>query len=129
MIREQRWTPDTCANPATGDACAFLETWDDTVPDVARTHNFRRAERLCSFHASLTGDAAYGRVRDENNRKNMVWRLFQEIRPGLKFEEFTWSYDASGLLTSSIARITPQERDQFKSLSDIQFGPNRVRVT
>lgn len=129
MIRTQKWTPDTCANPATGDACVMLETWDDAVPPEARTHNFAEREKACSWHAAEIPANGYGRCVSENRRKNMAFTMALGKNPNLKYEEYKWALDANGVLTVTLgALLTNQQKNQLRSEADIQFGPGKVVV-
>ena len=129
MIRTQRWQPDTCAAPGSADCCSFLETWDDALDPVARTHDFSAAERLCSFHAAMTGAAAFAQVYDENHRKNTVWRIALSVKPALLTAQFAWSYDASHVLTVNFgSALTNQQKNAVQSACDVQFGSGKVVV-
>lgn len=132
MIREQRWTPDTCANPATGDACVLIESWDDQLDDIARTHNFVRAEKLCSRHAATHGSnhaAAYSANYEENRRKNTALSIAQSVKPSLTHEQYSWTFLADGkLVTSFTADLTAGQKAQFQARCDLQFGPSKIEV-
>ena len=126
MIHTQRWTPDTCVSPA--DACVFLETWDDSVPDTARVHTFLTRERTCTRHAALAAATAYANNYDENRRKNTTWLIATTVKFGIQLSAYTWSFDATGLLTVSIAGFTTAQKTQLQSSCDVQFGPGKVLV-
>lgn len=129
MKREQRWTPDTCANPATGDVCIWIEEWDDEVDPIARSHDLVRRERACTWHAAETPESGFVRCYEENRRKNMSFNAIQTTRPGVKHEEFQWSLDANGVVTVSVTGgFTPGERNSLRNALDIQFGPGKVVV-
>lgn len=129
MIHTQRWTPDTCANPATGDACIIVETWDDAVPAVERVHSFQTYEKRCSYHAALDGLALYNGLYDQNRRKNTAFRLASSEKADLKYDQFSWSYDASLVLTVDFGSLlTAQQKARVQSLCDLQFGPGKVVV-
>jgi len=132
MLREQRWTPDTCANPATGDACVLIEVWDDAVPVESRTHNFVRAEKLCSHHAAQHGAnhaAAFTANYAENRRKNISWVAAQSVRSTLNLENFKWSYNEQRVLTVEFGGVlTTQQQSGLQNACDVQFGPGKVVV-
>lgn len=128
MIRQQRWTPDTCANPAAGDACVFIEEWDDSVAAEARVHTIKHAEKLCSFHAHLDHPAAYNRVMDENRRKNTTWLAAQTAKPGILLAHYSWSFDQDGVLTVALEGANQSHKDHLRAITDIQFGPGKVKI-
>jgi|SRR5215831_3414836 len=137
MKRQQRWIPDTCANPATGDACSFIEEWDDEVDPVARVHSFIQAEKLCSHHAAIHGSdhaTAYSSNYVENRRKNKAFTMAIAIRnPPIPHDEllsvFKWSFDTDRNLTIDFGTaLTSAEKQQLRDNMDIQFGRNKVRL-
>ena len=132
MLREQRWTPDTCANPATGDACVLIEVWDDAVAVEARTHDFVRAEKLCSRHAAAHGAdhaAAFTANYDQNRRKNISLAIAQTIKSSVTNEMYVWTFSASGVLTVSFgSNLTSNQRNQLQAAADLQFGAGKVVV-
>jgi len=136
MKRQQRWTPDTCANPATNDACIFIEEWDDAVDVYSRTHDFVMAEKLCSHHAAIHGSnhaAAFKANYDENRRKNKTCTVAIALRPDLTpmqvFEAFTWSFDPQRNLTVSFGNLfNAQQKAQLQDALDIQFGQGMVTM-
>jgi hypothetical protein len=130
MIRTQRWIPDTCANPATGDSCVFLETWDDSLDPLVRTHDHKETERVCSIHAALSADPKghYARVVEENKRKNMSWLAARTIHPPVEWKPF-WSYDASGTLKVDFGSVlTVAQKRDLQAICDVQFGPGKALV-
>lgn len=133
MLREQRWIPDTCANPAAGDACSLIESWDDSVPVESRTHDFVRAEKLCSHHAAIHGSnhaAAFAANYAENRRKNIIWTAAQTVKPGIAFDQFKWSFSQDRVLTVDFgSALSPQQRAALQSICDLQFGPGKAQVT
>jgi len=133
MLRTQRWVPDHCANPATGDACSLIEEWDDAVPVTARIHKFVEAEKLCSRHAAQHGSdhaAAFTANYEENRRKNIVIPIAQSVKSALIPDHYSWAFDASGVLTVSFAgNLTTPQKAQLQSHCDLQFGPGKVMVT
>lgn len=127
MIRTQRWIPDTCANEATGDVCVFLETWDDSVPDIGRTHSFKTREKVCSRHGSLPEQACYAANYEENRRKNVAIGIAKTTRPTMDEKQVRWSFRADGTLDLVIGTdFTAQQRNQVRSAVDLQFGPGKV---
>jgi hypothetical protein len=129
MIRTQRFTPDTCANPAAGDACQLIEQWDDAVDQVARIHTMVTVEKQCSRHAGLENAACYARNYEENRRKNTALAAAQAIKSGIDHQAFSWSYDSTGLLTVSFgAELTAPQKAQLQNILNIQFGPNKASV-
>ncbi len=133
MIRQQRWTPDTCANSATGDVCILIESWDDQVSAAARTHNFVRAEKLCTRHAAAHGGnhaAAFTANYEENRRKNTTLGIAQSVKAGLTPEQYQWSIRNDGVVLASFgANLTTNQKNQLQSNCDIQFGPGKVIVS
>lgn len=134
MKRQQRWTPDTCANSATGDACVFVEEWDDAADPYARTHAFVSAEKLCSHHAAIHGSdhaAAFQANYDENRMKNKVFAIVQAMKadPNFPIDSFKWSFDAERNLTVDFGNsLTADEKRQLRAYMDIQFGQNKVMM-
>ena len=133
MRREQRWTPDTCTSPATDDACSLIEEWDDEIPAEARTHNFVRAEKLCSRHAAKHGldhAAAFSANYEENRRKNVTLAVAQSVNPAIRLEDYRWSFDGDGALSVDFAgKLSVPQKNQLQSFVDIQHGKNRVKVS
>lgn len=133
MVREQRWTPDTCSNPAAGDACSLIESWDDQLPAVARTHNFVRAEKLCTRHAAAHGSnhaAAFTANYEENRRKNITLPVAQSVKASLTPDHYSWSIRADGVLLASFGgNLTANQKAQLQSNCDLQFGPGKVIVS
>ncbi len=131
MIRTQRWTPDTCVNPASQDSCVFLEEWDDTIDAIARTHNFKQRERVCSRHAILPdGAACFLANYDENRRKNTTWSIALSIKASLLLEQFKWSFNLSGVLLVDLTSFaTTQQKTQLQNFCDVQFGLQKVIVS
>ena len=133
MIRTQRWTPDTCANPAIGDACSLIEEWDDQIPVQARTHNFVKAEKLCSRHQAAHGSdhaAAFTANYEENRRKNTAIAVAQSVKSSITADHVTWSFRADGVLLMDYGgNLTANQKGQMKAACDVQFGPNKVLVS
>jgi hypothetical protein len=129
MIRTQRWTPDTCANPATGDACVFIETWDDAVNPVSRTHDFSQRERVCSRHAGLDPATCFATNYAENRRKNTMLMLAQSVKSTLTADQYKWSFDSNGLLTANFgSAFTANQKSQLQNNANIQYGPGKAVV-
>jgi hypothetical protein len=133
MLRQQRWVPDTCASPATGDACVLVEEWDDAADPAARTHAFVRAEKLCSHHAAVHGAdhaACFAANYAENRRKNTTWLIALSVKAGLTLDQFAWSFSADRVLTASFgANLTNQQKATLQNAANVQFGPGKVVVT
>lgn len=130
MIHTQRWIPDTCANSAANDSCIFLETWDDSVDVVARTHDFSKRERVCSRHAALEAAASFLANYDENRRKNVTWSAILNVKPNFLLEQFQWSFRADGVLLVGLgANLTSQQKNQLQNICDIQFGAGKVIIS
>lgn len=129
MIRQQRWVPDTCASPATGDACVWLEEWDDSVDVAARTHTLVSREKACSFHALETPASGFARCYDENKRKNITWSAALVEKASLTLDKYQWSYSDTGVLTVNFGSdLTAQQKTRLQNACNIQFGPGKVIV-
>lgn len=132
-LHEQRWIPDTCANPATNDSCSIIEVWDDAVAPESRTYTLVRIERLCSRHAAAHGAnhaAAFTANYDQNRRKNITFSAAQTIKAGLLYENMVWSFSADGILNVSFGGLlTTNQKNQLQSTCDLQFGINKVVVS
>lgn len=132
MIRQQRWTPDTCFGVAQNQGCVLIEEWDDSQPEVSRTHTPVQVERVCAFHAALQGlgvSAVYNRALDENRRKNTTWSIAQSVKAQLLIEQMQWSYDANGLLTVQFGtNLTNQQKTQLQNVANVQFGVGKVVI-
>lgn len=119
MLRQQRWTPDTCANSATGDACVLIEEWDDSLPEAERTHHFVRAEKLCSHHAARHGEdkpAAYAANRGENFRKNRVIAAIMEEYPALADNvEFSFTPERLLKIASRLRNLTTTQKNRIRT--------------
>jgi len=74
-LQETRWSPDTCG-------CVVVYEWDDEKAENQRTHAFKRAERVCSAHASGAADK-FLTVLDENQRKNKAMKIVMDNFPEL----------------------------------------------
>ena len=133
MIRTQLWTPDTCASPSTGDACQLEETWDDALPPLTRTHDFKLARKLCSRHAATHGAnhaAAFAANYDENKRKNITFSIAVGVKNTVLPEQFVWSFDASAVLRVTFgSALTTNQRNQLQAAADVQFGAGKVVVS
>lgn len=130
MIRRQRWRPDTCADPTTGDVCSFIEEWDDTVDPVSRTHTFVQRENVCSFHKSLDDQDGFNVAYSENIRKNMTFNILKSIDPNFKHEDFVWRYDNNGVLSVDInEKLVLESKQELQTSCDIQFGPGKVVIS
>lgn len=128
MIREQRWTPDTCAKPEAGDVCSVLETWDDTESEAARTHSFKIVEKKCSLHRDLEGKELYAALYEQNRRKNVVFAVVQSIKT-IPAHQFSWKFDNDFNLTVDCgSNLSTTQKNQLRAVCDINFGPNRVKV-
>lgn len=129
MIRQQRYTPDTCTNPATGDACSLIEEWDDAVDPVSRAHSMIRVEKQCSRHAALDPATCYARNYEENRRKNVSFSIAQSVKASLPLAAFKWSFDQAGILSVDFGdELTTQQKTQLRNALNIQFGPNKATV-
>lgn len=140
MIHDgQRETPDTCAHPASGDACVYIVSWDDAVDPSARVHTLVRFEQKCSLHAGLSDAACYARITDENRRKNLTRTLFHQNLKSMDGADSTgkyldlfdgrWSIDEVGLLTVNVSGLlTSQQKTQAQNLVDTRFGVGKVRL-
>lgn len=129
MIHEQRWIPDTCANPAANDACSVIETWDDAVPDVARVHTFLRVEKTCSVHTGLSGQVLYDALYEQNRRKNVALRIAQSIKQTISYESYHWSFDTDRVLVADFGtNLNSQQKSQAQDAADIQFGQGKVII-
>lgn len=65
-IQTTRWSPDTCG-------CVFEYTWDDSVTEDQRQHNFKTVVTECVSHAHLNGNNKrdmFDSSLEENRRKN-----------------------------------------------------------
>lgn len=128
MIRRQRWTPDTCANPVTGDSCIFLEEWDDSIPAGERVVTLVDRERTCSRHAALEALEAFAANYDENRRKNVTFQLANQIKE-IDLSKFSWHFDDAGVLYVSFSgELTNQQRTVAQNYCDVQFGPGKVVI-
>ena len=128
-LRQQRWVPDTCALPASGDACSILERWDDDTSEIARTHALDVVEKVCSLHAGLSGQALFDALYDQNRRKNTVWSIVQTIRTGLTLDQYLWSFDANFVLVVDFgSNLTNAQKTALRNAVNLQFGLGKVTV-
>ncbi len=129
-IHVQRWVPDTCQSPATGDACSILEEWDDSVDPITRTHTLKTVEKVCSLHAGVAGLTLFTRLYDENRRKNVSWSIAQSVKATLILSQFVWSYNSVGVLLVNFgSALTTNQKTQVQNACDIQFGAGKVLVS
>lgn len=128
-FRQQRWTPDTCANPAAQDVCVWIEEWDDSVSAESRVHKLVRREQTCSFHAALTEADGYVACYDVNKRKNITMAASQVVKSNIDLSLVFWSYNSQGVLTINAgAQLTNQQKNQLQNNCNLQFGPGKVVV-
>lgn len=129
-IRTQRWQSDACANPATGDVCSVLETWDDSVDPGVRVHSLKTVEKICSLHAGLTGLTHYNRLYDENTRKNKLWAQALVIKSTLDPSQWTWNFDSGGVLHVDFgSNLTANQKTTAQTWCNTNFGAGKVVIT
>ena len=71
-MKVTRWSPDTCD-------CIVEYEWDEKIPLEDRTLALSAIKRKCPAHASLSDEAVYAAVSEENPRKNRALGLIANI--------------------------------------------------
>ena len=96
MIRTNVWIPDTCR-------CEIEYTWDDSVPAEQRIH-IPKSVKKCMAHDGVDEPTAYGKVKEENDNKNiavgMMMEQFPEIRNSIEDISFRFSEDRNKIFVS-----------------------------
>ena len=72
----------------------------------------------------------YQVVSEENQRKNLVFGLLQQVLPRLDLANYAWGFDATRTLqVGVVGRPTSLgEKAAVQALCDAQFGPGKVVV-
>ena len=132
-----RWSPDTCQ-------CELEYTWDDSVSETNRVHNFKSISK-CSVHSAQADQTAYNTVFEENPRKNITRQLCLDNGPAALFDtidgvrqfkngisyNFSWSGVAPNrVLTISFTGITltTQQRTTIQNVLNNRFGAGKVTI-
>lgn len=125
-LREQRYSPDTCG-------CVFIETWDPDVDPSERVHVVKTREVACPVHAGDAPATAYGRMYEENRRKNVALNILRTLESNMaQAKRIAWSFDASrNLVVSGLASygVTAQRLQQLQAAADLQFGVGKVTLS
>lgn len=125
----QRWTPDTCSNSATRDACVIEERWDKDVVPEERVHTLIRVVNKCSAHEALTDKQIFEANKDENYRKNLVLSMLRVLDENIKIHEVSWSFNQNRILLVTMPGNLEVNKSVLQAQADVQFGSGKVIVS
>ena len=119
------WRPDTCG-------CKLEYEWDADEPEETRTHKFKTLHVKCNAHKNIADSDVYDVVRDENTRKNKVYKyakvLLTSLEPQEILEKYIWSFDSSRVLHVSFIGTTTAQKNQIRSICNSELGVGKVVV-
>lgn len=127
VVRKTEWHPDTCR-------CGVEFAWDDAVDPGVRSHSLAAILQRCPVHIGLDDVTLYDTLFDENRRKNLTLNIADKQSPGIDLGDITWTFTGSGdtrvlVITFAPGTLTPGQLTAVQTLSDLQFGPNKVVVS
>jgi len=121
MKQITRWSPDTCN-------CVIELEWDDVADPTTRTHKLTNFVSICNQHEKTTDDASrYGKVMDENVRKNRAFAICQEELK-ITNEEYSFLYTEDRLLRVRLVgrSVTPSEKGRVNARFNSEFGAGKA---
>ena len=136
-INTTRWSPDTCQ-------CVIEYTWDDSVAQDQRAHNYSKHVNLCPIHATQgQTNTAFITVNDENTKKMIALQDLIDNFPaqlsstgsagGQLKSNLTFVYSISGTPPNRTWRFnflglsfTQPQLNSIQSRLDTRFGTGKV---
>lgn len=87
VIKQTTWTLDTCG-------CTATYEWDDDgIDGVDKTITFHHMDHVCPQHTdigiALADNVVFNKVKEENERKNKLYRAYIEEAPTDLTEQVT----------------------------------------
>lgn len=132
MLRQTRWSPDTCN-------CVLDYQWDDSVPESARTYTLKNIEKRCPEHNAVNNDQLYDAVLSENQGKNAAFGEIERLlappnqdadaREALQRKisrSFDWRFDDQRKLVVNYPEITDGQLMQLQQALDARLGSGKV---
>ena len=117
-LNKTRWSPDTCD-------CILIYEWDGDNPN--HQHIFVEAEHLCAAHNGDSPSIAYGKVKDENRRKNRAFKMAKDA--GIELDDFTFSFDDNRKLkVGFLGKLNSAQKAELQAQFDNEFGANKAEV-
>lgn len=119
------WRPDTCN-------CEIQYEWDDTQPQNEREHKIISHSRKCDAHSRHLPHEAFGKILDENTRKNLLLSDISEKLPEIfedtkskRFKEghgYSWGFDSERRLLVHLPNLTDKQQAKITEI----INPDKV---
>lgn len=129
MINKTLWRPDTCG-------CEIEYEWDTEVLAEQRVHTLAK-HKACQTHRNLglqdNTQEAYEAVKEENTRKNLVFKTIVETIPEFTVtdaegnkkhlvDHFHWEFDENRKLHFALTKGNKGQHDQVEAKVNNDFG-------